>query len=584
MKRILGQSSFSDSGLPSDGSSGSPAKGSKSAKQTRFRLDLRRSLQMHRNLALGFAIAGLVLSVAYLMMLQEADTGEIRSALLLAIAFIAIGVLAAIAAHNRDRRIHIAADVEHLLGFAPMATLPDFSDVSDAVAGKCLLRLASAIDSACRDGSFKNCIFVGTGSGAGVTTIAGRVREALGVRDAGTHPGEETNSPAAAEVAVRDGEGPSGASERSMAVLQRVVEEAGRRHEGLVVGEAAPLGVWAEADSLASFAGCTIVVIESGVTTWTQLREAARSLERVETGAVGFVLNRVRLTKADAAFRRSIEKMEREVKRGSRKEERAEPQAGSVRVEPQRAEAAPKPEAVAASQRTEAPEPLPRIDPYLQEMEREVSAAERNAAWESNGSPKWLAERAAKTDRTLTQARHENGGDREAVASHANGDERAQEPESQAQGNDTHFQLPRLSGLRGGLFWTGIKELDAVKHGTRHHAEADELMRHIAPLASLFEGSNPAGIFARGAMAHAEPEHQAAMRSNDPSAETKASAQATNETGAPSNGSPTGTSKAEILHAKGGKPGNDGTQGDGRVPLDEVQLLPSKRGQYRRRD
>ena len=39
--------------------------GSENGSQAVFRLDLVRSLQLHRNLALGFAIAGVVLAVAY---------------------------------------------------------------------------------------------------------------------------------------------------------------------------------------------------------------------------------------------------------------------------------------------------------------------------------------------------------------------------------------------------------------------------------------------------------------------------------------------------------------------------------------
>ncbi|HEY3624975.1 MAG TPA: hypothetical protein VGL00_01790, partial [Terracidiphilus sp.] len=53
-----------------------------------------------------------------------------------------------------------------------------------------------------------------------------------------------------------------------------------------------------------------IVVIQSGLTTHAQLREIAKSLQRLDVAAVGFVINRVSISKADAAFRRSLRAVE----------------------------------------------------------------------------------------------------------------------------------------------------------------------------------------------------------------------------------------------------------------------------------
>ena len=50
------------------------------------------------------------------------------------------GILAAVVSHKMDPKVYIAADVEQVLGFAPLAQLPDFDEVSDGVAEEHLLR------------------------------------------------------------------------------------------------------------------------------------------------------------------------------------------------------------------------------------------------------------------------------------------------------------------------------------------------------------------------------------------------------------------------------------------------------------
>jgi Mrp family chromosome partitioning ATPase len=86
----------------------------------------------------------------------------------------------------------------------------------------------------------------------------------------------------------------------------------------LVLTDTSPLAVSAETEYLARLVDCAIIVIESGVTTRAQLREVARSLQKLDVAAVGFVLNRVKLQKADPAFRRSIRGVEQHLRTQSR--------------------------------------------------------------------------------------------------------------------------------------------------------------------------------------------------------------------------------------------------------------------------
>jgi hypothetical protein len=104
-----------------------------------------------------------------------------------------------------------------------------------------------------------------------------------------------------------------------------MAEETGTGEESLVLTDTAPLAVSAETEYLARFVDCAIVVIESGVTTRAELREAAGTLQRLGVGAVGFVLNRVGLAKADTAFRAALEAVEKHLQaQGSQAAQRAE--------------------------------------------------------------------------------------------------------------------------------------------------------------------------------------------------------------------------------------------------------------------
>ena len=116
--------------------------------------------------------------------------------------------------------------------------------------------------------------------------------------------------------------------------MQQVAEEAENGDESLVLTDAAPLAVSAETEYLARFADCTIVVVESGVTTRAQVRDTASRLHRLNVAAVGFVLNRVGLAKADPAFRHSVEVMERHLRAQNRFEPRPAPSSRLVTAEP----------------------------------------------------------------------------------------------------------------------------------------------------------------------------------------------------------------------------------------------------------
>ena len=275
--------------------------------------------------------------------LTRTKSGVLRNALMIVFAGLVFGVLAAIVAHRMDPRVYTGAEVERVLGYRAMAVLPDFNEVSSGVAEEYLLRLASALEHARKQGALKSCVFTGTGPGTGVTTLVNRVRvllEAMGrptvLVDATGVPAPAASTPSsAASGAGEHGLVPVERVSRPTALLQQMAEETGSGEKSLVLTDTAPLAVSAETEYLARFVDCAIVVIDSGTTTRAELREAARTLERLDVGAVGFVLNRVGLAKADAAFRNSVEAVERHLlaqgnSAARRREMRPEPQAAQA--------------------------------------------------------------------------------------------------------------------------------------------------------------------------------------------------------------------------------------------------------------
>jgi uncharacterized protein involved in exopolysaccharide biosynthesis len=265
--------------------------------------------EQYRNLTMENNSPGAVyLASAALPPLHAARAKVLRNGLIVILAGLVIALGSALVAHNFDKRVYTAQDVERVLGFPPMAQIPDLYEAGLGVTEEYMLRLAAAVEHAHQQGLLKSCIFTGITAGAGVTTVSRRVSsmlEAMGretvLVDAVGAPqprlGEPASNPGTDLVHAPRGS-------RSTALLQQMNEEAGA--DSVVVTDTAPLLVSGETEYLARFVDSAIVVIESGVTTKAQLREVAQTLQRLEVSSVGFVLNRVSLANANAGFRESV--------------------------------------------------------------------------------------------------------------------------------------------------------------------------------------------------------------------------------------------------------------------------------------
>ena len=144
-------------------------------------------------------------------------------------------------------------DIERALGVKVMAQLPDFDQVTDGVAEEHLLRLSASIEHAHQLGNMRSCIFTGTGSGAGVTTVAARVNSMLGTMgqptvlvDAAWTQQQNARSDSSGlglNGREADGQFASQRGSRSIGLLQQLAEVAETGAENLILTDAAPLAV-----------------------------------------------------------------------------------------------------------------------------------------------------------------------------------------------------------------------------------------------------------------------------------------------------------------------------------------------------
>jgi hypothetical protein len=572
----------------------------------------------------------------------SADSGVIRNAIVLLLSFALLGVAVALIAHRVDPRVYVASDVEHILGFAPMAQLPDFSEVPNEVTEEHLLRLASAIDRAFKDRDLSHCVFTGTGPGAGVTTVGAGVKK----------------------------------------MLATMGQAEGKPRETVLV-DAAPLAGSEETAQLVRSADCTIVVIESGVTTRAQLRIVANILQRIKAPAVGFVLNRVRLAKADPAFRRSVREMERQLrKRGQATDwhmlrtlesaiEKGRSSldldhdlngAGTPDNPPANARAETNPqdqvntrEMSAAMSATDAapfkeaapadaPGSINEIVPAALQSapEPQSSLFSESAKQVQEQIPSQLAQFASLFKTEFPEPKAEHGQIPQMAPNGANGNGSRQVPAIPAPEDTARISLPRLSELRGMSFSQALRGLDQAKRSApssagpvslnssindtladKHNETlssalndpfndpiSETLMRAIAPFELMFNpmesahaqnGGSPED--ARNGL-HAPSETRAFIPIPEaevfPAAENGAAAMHGNDAAATKdNGAQRRPSQPKSFPQKPALParskalrGEDGERsprepkGPGQETggfLDQLHILPSRRGQYKKK-
>jgi len=155
------------------------------------------------------------------------------------------------------------------------------------------------------------------------------------------------------------------------------------------------------------------------------------------------------------------------------------------------------------------------------------------------------------------------------------GGEKAAEAAKPPEKNGAPPRLPRLTELRGTMFSKGIKELDHSRHGAELAAQLERMTGPLPSLETLLNqarrrnGTLPESATAK--TAPPAPETEAAPESGSEKSAQQAGAQ-------PAEGEPAAKSSKPVKAARK-KPNQDAGE-----PYEQVEILPSRRGQYKRKD
>lgn len=501
---------------------------------------------------------------------------------------------AAVVVRRRNRKVYTSRDVERVVDTAPMAVLPDFSEVPNEVAEAHLMRLLSAIHSVGKEGSPKNCIFTGASARAGATTVATRVKELLATLGNAALIVDATDASAGPDGKKTSWEQKTARQGGLTGALLQLVGDDAQGHQGqMVLADAAPLTASAETEFLIEHADCAVVVIESGATTRAQLRKAINILERLNAPAAGFVLNRVKLAIADQAFRRSVEEMTRSVQERSAlvKQQTLETlrfavESGRASLDPEiglSAEPLLKAEAEQASVDALPDGPLQAGAHAAQkEAERSGGSAAAGPAWPRREELWWLTETPTRPNAPgVREAAQKSASPRPA----AGGDEKkdiAGEGTRTTEKVDAPARLPRLTELRGTMFSTGIKELDLTRHDTVHRGEPERRTDPLPPPeAAQGQGQNAK----RAAYPQTTPVREAApVRALLAAPKPEAAPVLTNERKAEGAPPQANAAQPKLRPSKKTKGAQKKPPQDAREPYDDLEILPSRRGQYKRKD
>jgi hypothetical protein len=300
--------------------------------------------------------------------------------------------------------------------------------------------------------------------------------------------------------------------------------------------------------------------------------------------AVGFVLNRVKMAKADAAILRSEEEIKRIGQRDSRLADQQALDTLRFAVELGRASLEPEGAltgsgagelrgemgsfAAPAEQKVEMAAPASRKG-----REPGASSAAANTATPANDIPWWLAEAPPRSDTSLTQPRVPRVGSSHPEPSGVQGGGREEERIQRTPEEARPARVPRLTELRGTLFSTGIKELDHARHGGERADETKQTANEMAPLEAFLGAAESQRNATPPQTADAEP-----MGPILPAPRERV------ETGTRNVEERKTGMQSRLFLPRPTKPAKGKLRQDARAPIDKVEILPSRRGQYRRKD
>ena len=247
---------------------------------------------------------------------------------------ILLGIAAAVLLDMFDPRLYTGGDVEAVMGFAPVGVLFDDREVTQLVYDECALRMAAGIDHAAHSAGVRTFVVTAVTSGAGTTSIVGQLgstlaklgRKTLTIDASGNSnpvayatvnlteqarvpdfPGERTGTELQSTVMTQPLN--SKLTPLATSFMAKAFQELTNEYD-IVLIDAAPILASAETEYLARFADVTILVGESARTRKTELKRAAKLLERLNVGGVAVVINKVGLIRAEKSLKRDIDEFE----------------------------------------------------------------------------------------------------------------------------------------------------------------------------------------------------------------------------------------------------------------------------------
>ncbi len=243
---------------------------------------------------------------------------------ILLLAGIAVAILLPAGIDYLDPRLHSPRDVETLLGFPPIAWLMEKSEAGPEFAHEQVLRLANRISQDQQISHSRVFAFTSVKARGGTSSIVvetARALAQLGIpalaveanafrSDPRYRPTNSrgltvlltSNHTLRSEVIPADGEMPDRIpvgdllNEKNLPDIQnlvRVLRQAAEAYPVVLV-DIPPILVSVDAEFIARSADVVVLVIEAESVTKTELRRAAKSLERIHVPAVSALLNRVR--------------------------------------------------------------------------------------------------------------------------------------------------------------------------------------------------------------------------------------------------------------------------------------------------
>jgi Mrp family chromosome partitioning ATPase len=235
-----------------------------------------------------------------------------------------------------DPRVRSPEEAERILGFPPAAWIAEESQVSQAFRRDQLMRAAIAIQRNAASMGAKVVALTSAKPGGGTTTlclgIAGEL-ERMGVRtllvetNAFSPDARHKGSPSLTDLLLgssADSAGPTvpvgdTRGERHLASLKELRPLLDRigAHYDLILLDAPPLLVAADAEFLARTADIAMLVIEASGITQGDLRRAVHTLERIQPPAVGAIANRVRVSEAGGYNQAALDEFQSGRRRGA---------------------------------------------------------------------------------------------------------------------------------------------------------------------------------------------------------------------------------------------------------------------------